>query len=216
MLILRLGSRVGEPVFESMLHTPFIWPEDLSKPTGRSKLKQRMPPAVRMETATTGSIIETVSERHPLEPAVAVHCNERKPFALLLLRCVIADDDDSCLRNPSWTPYGLALTSRLKAGIRRYDRVLWEGGECFALILRMVEDSYRASQIADRIRRRLNHPLLVEGRSVEFGVRIGQAIYPEDGRETHRLIQKAELALSGSSSSVSALQSHSAISRKQP
>lgn len=187
---------MGEPVFESMLHTLFILPEDLSKSTGRSKRKQRMSPTVRMESATTESITEPVSERRRLEQAVAVHCHARKTFTVLLLRCVIVDGDgSSCPRDPSWRSYGLALTARLKAGIRRSDRVLWEGGECFALILDRVDDSYRVSQIADRIRRRLNTPLLVEGRSVEFSVRIGQAIYPEDGREAHLLIQKAEPAL---------------------
>ena len=197
-LIFRLGSRVGEPVFESMLHTLFFLPEDLSRPTGRSKRRQRMTPTVRMEAATTGSIIEPALERHPLEPAVAVHCHECRPFALLLLRCVIDDGGESCRRDPSLKPYGLALNERLKAGIRRYDRVLWDGGECFALVLKTVGDSHQASLIADRIRRRLNHPLLVEGRSVEFDVRLGQAIYPKDGREARLLIQKAELALSES------------------
>lgn len=187
-------------MFEFMLHTLFLVPEDLSQSTGRSKRKPRLPPTVRMETATTASIAEPLSERRRLEQAIAVHCHERKPFALLLLRCVFADGDGSGRRDPFWRPLGLALNKRLKDGVRRSDRVLWEGGECFALILNRVDDSYRASLIADRVRRRLKPPLLVEGRSVEFDVRIGQALYAEDGREACLLIQKAELALSESTS----------------
>jgi hypothetical protein len=194
-------------VFESMLHTLFILPEDRSKPTGLFKRKQRTLPVVRLAASTAEPIAELAADGHLLERTVADYCQERTPFALLLLRCVLADGDGACLRDPSREPYGVALTTRLKDGIRRYDRVLWEGGECFAVILNMISDPHQASLIADRIRHRLNHPLLVERCSVECGVRLGQAIYPEDGGEARLLIQKAELALSEPTSTVSTLRS---------
>ncbi|MTW19927.1 diguanylate cyclase domain-containing protein [Allochromatium palmeri] len=198
-------------MFESMpLHTFFILPENQSKPTGFPKRMPRMQPTVRMAAPTTGSRTESASDRPRLETAVAVHCHERTPFALLRLRCVITDDDSTRPPEPSWPQ---VLTARLKDGIRRYDTVLWEGGECFAVILKTVDASHTASLIADRIRHRLNPPLLVEGHSVKLDVRIGQAVYPQDGREARLLIQKAECALSEPTSTVSAVVSSADVQK---
>jgi diguanylate cyclase len=87
------------------------------------------------------------------------------------------------------------LVARLAECLRRSDTLARLGSAELALLLPGPTDADLASQKAAWIAQELNRPFEIEELQVGLEVHIGVATYPLDGRTTHDLLQRAEVAM---------------------
>jgi diguanylate cyclase (GGDEF)-like protein/PAS domain S-box-containing protein len=83
---------------------------------------------------------------------------------------------------------------RLQHSIRQTDTVARMGGDEF-LILLHIEDPAYCDKVAKKIHQSMDRPVEVEGYSLDVSMSIGVALYPEHGKTTGALIQKADIAM---------------------
>lgn len=88
------------------------------------------------------------------------------------------------------------VATRLAEGSRDDDTVARLSGTEFEIILTDLPDRDGAVSLARRIDAEIAEPFDFEGRSVQLGVRIGLAVFPEDGTEIEALVDRADAALS--------------------
>ncbi len=69
------------------------------------------------------------------------------------------------------------------------------GGDEFAIVLKGMDSSDGATQVARRILETLREPLTVDGRLLELTASIGIALYPDDGRDPETLLRNAGVAV---------------------
>ena len=69
------------------------------------------------------------------------------------------------------------------------------GGDEFAIVAHEGEQPMTAEQIAQRVHAALSEEMVIDGRSVQSGVTIGIAIYPQDGEDAATLVANANAAL---------------------
>ncbi|EIK51320.1 GGDEF domain-containing protein [Stutzerimonas stutzeri TS44] len=86
----------------------------------------------------------------------------------------------------------LALADRLRALGGRLDALARLGGDQFVLVLSGIEQPYEAAELAQTLLDDLETPLEVDGQHIRLRGTIGVTLYPEDGNDTEKLLQKAE------------------------
>jgi diguanylate cyclase (GGDEF)-like protein/PAS domain S-box-containing protein len=84
--------------------------------------------------------------------------------------------------------------ARLQASIRQSDTVARMGGDEF-LILLAIDDPAYCDKVARKIHQAMDRPVEVDGYSLDVSMSIGIALYPEHGKTTGTLIQKADIAM---------------------
>ncbi|HEX5267582.1 MAG TPA: EAL domain-containing protein [Acidimicrobiales bacterium] len=84
---------------------------------------------------------------------------------------------------------------RLTQVLRRRDTVARLGGDEFAVLLPDLGSVDEATQTALRIAEALRRPFTVDELSLDVGVSIGIAIYPEHGDDASTLLQRADVAM---------------------
>ncbi len=87
------------------------------------------------------------------------------------------------------------VAARLVECVRDDDTVARLGGDEFVVALAEVESPDRAANVAERIRRAINEPMMIEGREVFIGTSIGICLYPRDGTEVEALLKNADSAM---------------------
>jgi diguanylate cyclase (GGDEF)-like protein len=93
------------------------------------------------------------------------------------------------------------LATRLRDVARASDTVARLGGDEFALVLDGAQDSASALFVAERIRRALDDPFVIEGMTLQLETSIGIAIFPRHGRDAEQLLKRADIALYASKDS---------------
>ncbi len=88
-----------------------------------------------------------------------------------------------------------AIASRLTSTLRQTDTAARLGGDEFALILPGIADREAAMEVAQKMLATVQMSLVLEGRSLDIGMSVGIALYPEHGREIDTLIQCADAAM---------------------
>jgi diguanylate cyclase (GGDEF)-like protein len=88
-----------------------------------------------------------------------------------------------------------SVASRLLHCVRESDTVARVGGDEFVVLLREIDGSTSALQVAEKIRVALGEPFLIEGHEIEIGCSVGVAIYPEHGRNEIDLTRNADMAM---------------------
>ncbi len=88
------------------------------------------------------------------------------------------------------------IAPRLWKSVRNSDTIARFGGDEFAVVLPGV-DLEQAINISEKISRSMEEPFQVEGSRLSIDVSIGIAVYPEDGRDSDTLLQRADVALYG-------------------
>jgi diguanylate cyclase (GGDEF)-like protein len=84
-----------------------------------------------------------------------------------------------------------AVANRALAAVRQNDTVArWGGDEFIVLLERITRD--RLETIAQRLRTSIQEPILFEGRSLQVGISIGVAIYPDAGTDLDQLLHAAD------------------------
>lgn len=87
------------------------------------------------------------------------------------------------------------VAQRLLKCIRETDTVARLGGDEFVVILTRLKSVSAAELIADNIIKEINRPYLIENHTINSGVSLGVALYPQDGSGAGELLQKADLAM---------------------
>jgi diguanylate cyclase (GGDEF)-like protein len=87
------------------------------------------------------------------------------------------------------------LAARLKDVARASDTVARLGGDEFALVLQGADDSASALFVAERIRKALEDPFVVEEMSLQLETSIGIALFPRHGDDAEQLLKRADIAL---------------------
>lgn len=84
---------------------------------------------------------------------------------------------------------------RLKSMIREEDRMGQFSESVFAMMLRYVQRKEAVAMVAKRFIDSFNDPISIDGLSIQIKLKIGIALFPEDGLEVAGLICGAESAL---------------------
>ncbi len=87
------------------------------------------------------------------------------------------------------------VAQRLQKCVRETDTVARLGGDEFVVILTRLKSLAAAELIAENILRELAGTYDIDNQVVKSGASIGIAMYPQDGRDTGDLLQKADLAM---------------------
>ena len=88
------------------------------------------------------------------------------------------------------------VAKRLRESLREGDTVARLGGDEFAILLPQRDDGTSAFDVAERIQCSLNKPFSLAGCvSLEIGVSIGLARYPDDADTGSKLMQCADVAM---------------------
>lgn len=78
---------------------------------------------------------------------------------------------------------------------KNYSLVSRMGGDEFNIILARIVDKQSVANIAGRILKEISSPIEIQDHTIETGVSIGTAIYPEDALIAEELIINADLAM---------------------
>lgn len=87
------------------------------------------------------------------------------------------------------------VANRLKASVRRADRVGRLGGDEFVIILTDLCDFNRVSAIARQVLDVLSEPIILNNVSFNVTTSIGISVYPDDGLSMETLMKHADVAL---------------------
>lgn len=89
-----------------------------------------------------------------------------------------------------------AIAARLKGRLRKSDTLSRRGGDEFTVLLENLRQPEQAANVARDILRQLAKPFqLPGGETVQTGTSIGISLFPDDGREAHQLIERADAAM---------------------
>lgn len=89
----------------------------------------------------------------------------------------------------------ISVSEKLLANVRDRDVVARLGGDEFAVVLATAEDAAMVGNAAQRILDAVGTRFESEGKSIDFGVSIGIAIYPDDATEQELFLKRADAAM---------------------
>jgi len=89
----------------------------------------------------------------------------------------------------------VGIAERLHECVRESDTVARLGGDEFAIIQPALDDNDGASILAQKILVALAEPITIEGQTVYPGGSLGITIYPDDAKESEKLLGNADMAL---------------------
>ncbi len=84
------------------------------------------------------------------------------------------------------------VAERLGGCVRDTDTVARLGGDEFVVLLESIIDAEDAQRVVAKIRDAFEAPLPIAGHSLEIGMSIGIALYPEDGEVEAQLLKQAD------------------------
>lgn len=87
------------------------------------------------------------------------------------------------------------VANRLTGLSRRTDVVARLGGDEFAVLLTWVSSVEDVTTIAERIRREIQEPVVLDGLTIDFGASVGASVFPLDAQDADELLQHADIAM---------------------
>lgn len=85
------------------------------------------------------------------------------------------------------------VAQRLQEVLRESDTLARLGGDEFSVVLEA--DTEQAKLVSRKISEALQHPFVIEGHSLNIGISIGIASYPQHGNDCDTLLQHADVAM---------------------
>jgi diguanylate cyclase (GGDEF)-like protein len=116
-------------------------------------------------------------------------------FALMLLDLDRFKEINDTLGHQTGDAVLEHLATRLKDVARASDTVARLGGDEFALVLQGAGDTASALFVAERIRKALDDPFVVEDITLQLETSIGIALFPQHGDDAEQLLKRADIAL---------------------
>ncbi len=89
----------------------------------------------------------------------------------------------------------LSVVTRLARCTRDSDTISRQGGDEFIVLLDSVPDMEAVERVAGEILEHLAEPILIGSHELAASCSIGVVVYPEDGSDFDRLLQKADTAM---------------------
>ena len=130
-----------------------------------------------------------------LQQAIQIAHREKSPLALIIMDL----DHFRAINDPMGHPNGDLLLqqvgARLKETLRETDTIARLGGDEFALLLPGVKDSQAAIMMVRKIQKLVEETFVIAGQTLDIGVSLGIALFPEDGEEAHILMRRAEVGM---------------------
>jgi diguanylate cyclase (GGDEF)-like protein/PAS domain S-box-containing protein len=131
-----------------------------------------------------------------LAQALRAATREARPLALLLLDLDRFKEINDTLGHHVGDLLLIHFARRLHDCIRDSDTIARLGGDEFAILLPAASDLERARGVSERIVDAVQRPFEVtEGLTLEVGVSIGIALFPEHADDPARLLQCADVAM---------------------
>ena len=130
-----------------------------------------------------------------LNHALDIANRQGEPLALLLLDLDRFKEINDTLGHQVGDMLLRDVAQRLVGPIRKSDTIARLGGDEFAVLLPAVTDLERARRVSNRILRALEEPFQLDSLSLEVGVSIGIAMYPEHAEDKSKLLQCADVAM---------------------
>lgn len=87
------------------------------------------------------------------------------------------------------------VADRLSSCLKKGDTVSRLGGDEFTVLLNEIKDPSEANLVAEKIARAINEPYMIQEQSINIGVSIGIALYPQHGQDADDLIKNADSAM---------------------
>lgn len=128
---------------------------------------------------------------------IALEQAERRgePLALLLLDLDRFKEINDTLGHQVGDMLLRDVAMRLLLPIRKSDTIARLGGDEFAVLLPAVTDLERARRVSERIMKGLEQPFQLGELSLEVGISIGIAMFPEHAEDGSKLLQCADVAM---------------------
>ena len=130
-----------------------------------------------------------------IENAIRIARRARRQMAVLLLDLDRFKDVNDTLGHHVGDLLLTEIGPRLQEPLRSSDTVARLGGDEFAVLLLGPTDLEMACRVAERIVETLSRPFAIRELTLEVGVSIGVALYPEHGTTAHELLQHADVAM---------------------
>jgi diguanylate cyclase (GGDEF)-like protein/PAS domain S-box-containing protein len=129
-----------------------------------------------------------------LQQALERTRREQRPVAVLLVDLDGFREVNNTLGHQNGDLVIQEVAARLGDVLGEVDRVARVRGDEFAMILPDAEAAL-AQQVAAKVLKALEQPIMVERLPIEVGASIGIAVAPGDGAEPEALLRKADLAM---------------------
>ena len=82
------------------------------------------------------------------------------------------------------------MADRLRESAGRLGALARLGGDQFVLVLSGIEQPYEAAELAQAVLDDLDNPIDLDGHPIRLRATIGITLYPEDGDNTEKLLQR--------------------------
>lgn len=87
------------------------------------------------------------------------------------------------------------VAAGLSSGVRRDDTIARIGGDEFAIIIEKLESPAEAARIAAKVAALFPMPVVANGQPLKMHASVGFSVYPNDGRDVHRLVDAADASM---------------------
>jgi diguanylate cyclase (GGDEF)-like protein len=163
----------------------------------KTYLKTKMQAAVLEYQATHDSLTDLPNRtllQDRLQQAILVAKRVNKPFALLIMDLDRFKEINDTLGHHNGDAVLRQIGQRLRETLRESDTMARMGGDEFAALLPET-DFDGALQAARNLLAALKAQFVVEGLTIEVGMSIGIAFFPDHGEDLKTLIQHADVAM---------------------
>ncbi|GAC1313991.1 MAG: hypothetical protein NVSMB2_02800 [Chloroflexota bacterium] len=129
-----------------------------------------------------------------LEQALLAAGRDKQPMAFLLIDLDNFKDVNDTFGHPAGDSLLQDVAHRLRSVVRQSDTIARLGGDEFAVVLPGAS-SDAAQQAAGGLIEAVTRPFIVEGQTIEIGLSIGVALYPDHGPDAAALMRQADVAM---------------------
>ncbi len=133
--------------------------------------------------------------RDRLQRAIIEADRRRNMASLMLLDLDRFKNINDTLGHSAGDKLLISVAERLQESVRKSDTVARIGGDEFTIVLPETPSNLSAANVARKIVETLSRPFYIDGREVFVTTSVGVTLYPNDGIETDRLLQNADMAL---------------------
>lgn len=167
--------------------------DDLPRVVRQMVLRRRVEAESRLAYATdlaTGLPHEAQLLEH-MTQLLALRERQPAPMVLIVLRVEGVLEATARLGGEAGNVLRRKIAVRLRSGLRASDVVAAMGVDTFGVLLGHLEAAADGEQVAGKLVRSLQEPLLVSGQACRVRASLGLARFPQHGKDARALMQRA-------------------------